>query len=217
MINFIPMKYDCFYYPVTPGEYELSNNVISENGSNATGFCSSLADSGRVCNAPLTSVLFDGIPTLTGLDGDIWASELLTFNTSVSSASITFNFTTAKNKDGNALPMYTIVETIEVVLFNCPIRGIGTRNIAILGDGTVIANVELNQNSTSCDYLVRACADTIISTSSPNITVHFYNFFQRVYVAEISFYSNISHFCSPVGPITTSVITTTSSGNFQWF
>ena len=84
-------------YVVTPGEYELSNNVISESGSSAIGFCSSLGDSGRVCDAPRTSVLFDGIPTLTGLNGDMWASQLLTFNTSVSEASITFNFTTTRH------------------------------------------------------------------------------------------------------------------------
>ena len=44
------------------------------NGSSATGNCSNYANG--ACNDP---VLFDGhIPTLTGLDGDTWASQLLT-------------------------------------------------------------------------------------------------------------------------------------------
>ena len=209
-------------YVVTPGEYELSNNVISESGSSATGFCSSLADSGRVCNSPLTSVLFDGIPTLTGLDGDMWARQLLTFDTSVSSASITFNFTTARYN--NDITTYTGVETIEVVMFNCPTRGIGVSNIAILADGSLIDTIPLNNNSTSCDYLVRVCVDATLSTSSQIITLNFNSVLQRLYVAEISFYSNMKRQCSPVGPITTSVITTTTSvittttsGNFHCF
>ena len=212
-------KYNKFSYklcdPVYPGGYELSNNVISESGSSETGYCSSLADSGRVCNAPFTSVLFDGIPTLTGLDGDMWARPLLTFNTSVSPANITFNFTTAT--DNNGITTYTSVETIEVVLFNCPMRGIGTNNIAILADGSLIGNIKLGQNSTSCDYLVRACIDTTLSTTSQIITLNFKVVFQRLYVAEISFYSNMNRQCSLVGPITTSVLTTTTSGKHQWF
>ena len=202
-------------YVVTPGEYELSSNVISESGSNETGFCSSLADSGRVCNAPLTSVLFDGIPTLPGLDGDMWARQLLTFNTSVSSASIKFNFTVTW--DNNGITTYTGVKSIEVVLFNCPIRGIGTNDILILASGGVIDNIILNQNSTSCNYLVRPCIDETFSTTSQIITLEFNSVLQRIYVAEITFYANMNRQCSPVGPIITSVITTTTSGNFHCF
>ena len=203
---------------VTPGEYELSNNIISESGSSVTGFCSSLEDSGRVCNAPNTSVLFDGIPTLTGLDGDMWARQLLTFDTSVSSASITFNFTSAT--DNRGIDDYTGVEIIEVVMFYCPTRVIGTDNIAVTADGGVIGNIEFNQNSASCEYLIRAC-DATLSTTSPNIALDFNKVYQSVYVAEITFYSDMYRKCSPGGPITTSVITTTTSvttsGNFQWF
>ena len=213
--NFILTKYDCFYYPVYPGEYELSENVISENGSKATGFCSSLADSGRVCNAPLTSVLFDGIPTLTGLVGDMWARQLLTFDTSVSSTSITFNFTTASDKSG--VTTYTGVEIIEVVMFNCPTRGIEASNIAILTGVSLIDTIPLTDNSTSCDYLVRVCVDATLSTTSQIITLNFSSTFQRLYVAEVTFYSSRTRLCSPVGPITTSVITSTTSGNFNWF
>ena len=51
------------------------------SGSSVTGHCSSVSST-RVrstCTDPTSSVLFDGvIPTLTGLDGDMWASQLLT-------------------------------------------------------------------------------------------------------------------------------------------
>ncbi len=60
--------------------------AISEKESSATGHCSDVSDSGRVCNTPRSSVLFDGIPTLTGLDGNMWATQLLTLNTSTSSS-----------------------------------------------------------------------------------------------------------------------------------
>ncbi len=69
------------------------------------------------CNTSRISVLFDGIiPTLTGLDGDMWATQLLTSHTFTSS-SITFNF--------NGIANYVGVGTIEVVMFSCSMRGIG--------------------------------------------------------------------------------------------
>ena len=49
-----------------------------------TGNCSDFVPGPTIgglsrCDAPDSSVLFDGnIPTLTGLDGDMWASQLLT-------------------------------------------------------------------------------------------------------------------------------------------
>ena len=170
-----------------------------------------------MCNAPLTSVLFDGIPTLTGLDGDMWARQLLTFDTSVSSASITLNFTVTRHNGG--VTFYAGVETIEVVMFNCPMREIGTNNIVVLADGSEVDRIELQQYSASCEYLVRVCVHQTLSTISQIITLNFNNMYQRLYVAEITFYSNLNRQCSPVVPITTSVITTTTpvttSGNLQ--
>ena len=65
------------------------------------------------CLTPTSSVLFDeNVPTLTGLDGDMWASRLLTINTTANTAEITFDFT--------ATPDYTGVGKVEVVMFNCP-------------------------------------------------------------------------------------------------
>ena len=105
-------------HTVYPGSYELNAAAVSESGSSETGHCSNVYDSGRVCNAPHSSVLFDGIPTLTGLEGDMWASQLLTLNTSTSSASITFSFTNPTDRNGRTI--FAGVEVIEVVMFNCP-------------------------------------------------------------------------------------------------
>ena len=68
----------------------MSPPPTSVNGSSATGNCSNYASG--ACNDPASSVLFDGhIPTLTGLDGDMWASQLLT--TQGSGVLILFDFT----------------------------------------------------------------------------------------------------------------------------
>ena len=85
---------------VVPSSYFFPAAAMSVNGSSATGNCSNtmsiVNDNGpSKCDAPDSSVLFDGnIPTLTGLDGDMWASQLLTLQTSnVARREITFDFT----------------------------------------------------------------------------------------------------------------------------
>ena len=83
------------------------------NGSYATGGCSSVSTNtiGQLlrCNVPTSSVLFDGnIPTLTGLDGDMWASQLLTLQTNQATREIIFDFTASVFRVGK----------IELVMFN---------------------------------------------------------------------------------------------------
>ncbi len=155
--------------------------AISERGSSATGHCSNVSDSGRVCNTPRSSVLFDGIiPTLTGLDGDMWATQLLTFNTSTSS-SITFNF--------NGIENYIGVGTIEVVMFSCSMRGIGTNIISIRSsDDSPLGTI--NDIPQSCEYLVRSCISDGFTTTDPIFSLHFSDVLQRVYLAEVTLYTN---------------------------
>ena len=126
--------------------------------------------------------------------------------------------------DNKGVTTYAGVETIEVVMFNCPTKGIGTNNVVVIADGSEVDRIELLPNSTSCEYLVRVCVYQGLSTTSQIIILNFNNMYQRLYVAEISFYSNKNRPCSPVGPINTSVITTTTSvitattsGNFKRF
>ena len=80
------------------------------------------------CDAPTSSVLFDGnVPTLTGLDGDMWASQLLTLqllpSTSESRREFIFDFTRTS-------PSFR-VERVELVMFNCPEWGIAVQNIRL--------------------------------------------------------------------------------------
>ncbi len=126
------------------------------------GHCSYVSDSGRVCNTPRSSVLFDGIPTLTGLDGDMWATQLLTLNTSTSS-SITFNF--------NGVANYVGVGTIEVILFTCSVRGIGVTSISLHGDGYSPLG-SINHVPQSCEYLVRAGISDGFTTTDPTLSLN---------------------------------------------
>ncbi len=97
---------------------------MSVNGSSEDGNCSLIA---ATCNEPTTSVLQDGvIPTLTGLDGDMWASQLLTINGDSHTTPITFDF--------EAAPGYVGVERVEVVMFNCPEWGISVDSITLYGN-----------------------------------------------------------------------------------
>ena len=171
------------------------------SGSSETGHCSNVSDSGRVCNAPHSSVLFDGIPTLTGLEGDMWASQLLILNTFTSSASITFDFTNPTDKNGPIT--YAGVQVIEVVMFNCPGRGIGTDNVKVSANGRIADNFVV---SDSCSYLVRGCSAAVsITLLSQSIILSFNKIHQHLCIAEISFFSSFSRPCSPVGPLHTSV------------
>ena len=97
-------------------------------GSPATGNCSSVTSISGIsrCNAPTSSVLFDNnVPTLTG---DMFASQLLTLqlmqDTMPTQRELIFDFT------GTSTSFR--VERVELVMFNCPERGIAVQNIRLL-------------------------------------------------------------------------------------
>ena len=98
------------------------------SGSSATGHCSSVSRTGTIstCTNPTSSVLFDGvIPTLTGLDGDMWASQLLTLQRAASTRPLVlFDFTDTPGYVG-------LSGRFEVVMFNCPYMGISARTIIV--------------------------------------------------------------------------------------
>ena len=97
------------------------------SGSSATGHCSSVSRNNHMslCTDPTSSVLFDGvIPTLTGLDGDMWASQLLTLQKNTSGPTVTFNFTGTQDYVG-------LSGRLEVVMLNCPERGISASTIRV--------------------------------------------------------------------------------------
>ena len=112
------------------------------NGSSVTGRCSSVTNSSGTlnCTDPTSSVLFDHIPTL---DGNMWASQLLTLMPTADTTEITFDF-------GDKLNLQLV--GVEVVMFNCPQWGIGVDNIAVRDNMINIGGMEISNTTTSCNY-----------------------------------------------------------------
>ena len=121
------------------------------NGSSAVGRCSNvnvtIVENTTTCTNPNSSVLFDGhIPTLTGLDGDMWASQLLTIQVAADPRiEITFWF--------HDTPTFS---RAEVLMFNCPQWELGVERIIITDQGeTIIAEAKPRPSTVSCDSLVQ--------------------------------------------------------------
>ena len=171
------------------------------SGSSATGHCSSVNRnvSRLTCTDPTSSVLFDRvIPALTGLDGDMWASQLLTLQTTTTRPIVLFDFTDTAGYVG-------LSGRLEVVMFNCPDMGISASTIRVLTSSSSAAPLmDINVDITSCDSLVRVC--TQITTSQPSITLDFVTGAKSdmVYLAEVTFYAASSaSTCPPDTIITT--------------
>ncbi len=163
------------------------------NGSSAIGHCSTIiADTGtQTCLDPPSSVLFDGnIPILTGLDGNMWASQLLTIRSRnfEDFPLLNFDFT---NSVG--------VRRVEMVLFNCPEWGISVQSIALLVNGSFSFAGIVIPTVTSCDSLVRVCmGDLNINGRALTFILGIVNW---VHIAEVTFYES-SPTCPPETIIT---------------
>ena len=165
---------------------------MAVNGSSSTGRCSNFIPSitRQTCTTPTSSVLFDGnVPTLTGLDGDMWASQLLTINTTANTAEITFDFT--------ATPDYTGVGRVEVVMFNCPEWGISVRTISLFSATSISGSrtflTSIFPTTTSCDSLVRVCIFLILSALFDQFLTLVFNLPSTsnwVHLAEVTFYAS---------------------------
>ncbi len=163
--------------------YRGINPIRSVNGSSENGNCHITF---IVCNEPAASVLFDGIiPTLTGLDSDMWASQLLIINRD-RPYSITFDF--------EATPGYVGVKRVEVVMFNCPEWGISVDSITLYGSTTTTpignALTTISPTLTSCNSLVRVCISRSVSSTLTALTLRFClsHASTWVHLAEVSFY-----------------------------
>ena len=164
-----------------------TGNVVSVNGSSVTGMCSDIgfgADTtASRCATPTSSVLFDGnIPTLTGLDGDMWASQLLTLQTTFPSATeIVFDF-----------PAPSRVDWVELMLFSCTSWGISVQTIRLLGpSGSLLAND--NVVNSSCDSLLRVCLSRTINAQKFTLAFIPPPVSNWVHLAEVTFH--------PTGPV----------------
>ena len=182
------------------------HTVVSKvNGSSDTGHCSSVSSNGvtSTCTDPTMSVLFDGvIPTLNGLDGDMWASQLLTLYNTGSTIDVAFDLSTSELASLR----------VELVMFNCPEMGISVQSISLRdNDGTVIESSSDMNSITSCDSLVRLC----VSTTAINLLVVTIQFdldtdSNWVHLAEVTIYYD-STTCPPDTIITTEMNTSTNT------
>ena len=170
------------------------------NGSSATGHCSSVSTTTdgftSVCTDPTSSILFDGvIPTFTGLDGDMWASQLLTLHRTTSSTIEVAFFVTA---------IHNYLDKVEVTLFNCPEWRISVQSISLRdNDGRVIGSSGDLNSITSCDSLVRLCVPaTAINPLVVLVQFDLNTDSNWVHLAEVTFYDDSST-CPPNTTITT--------------
>ena len=186
-----------------PTRYVFTDTDASMvNGSSATGNCSNIARSSNgftsICHHPTSSVLFDGvIPTLTGLDGDMWASQLLTLNSTGSTIEVAFAIAISQ------------VERVELVMFNCPEWGISVQRISLRDNNRmVIGSGDLN-SITSCDSLVRLCVPAkAINPLVLTVQFDLDTDSNWVHLAEVTIY-NVSTTCPPNTTITTEMNTAT--------
>ncbi len=151
------------------------------------------------CLEPSFGVLFDeNIPTLTGLDGNAWASQLLTIHSRL--AVLGFNFTGAPNFVG--------VRRIEIVLFNCVKWGISVQSIT-LQTSTGFAGTT-NPTVTSCDSLVRVCIGDLSTNSAQRELILSFIPNDWVHIAEVTFYG-AGPTCPPETILTTTTNTTAAT------
>lgn len=151
------------------------------------------------CLQTTSGVLFDGnIPTLTGLDGNTWANQLLTIHTRNPSMKMVFDFSDT--------PGYTGIQRVEVVIFNCQRWNISVNRIRLLGARSTTTNTmdiigitKIDSGITSCNSPVRICMRHI--SSLPVLTLQFELTpgSSWVHLAEVSFYGSGST-CSSAAP-----------------
>ena len=129
----------------------------SVNGSSPTGNCSDshLSDELMTCLQPNSSFLFDGcVPTLTGLDGDMWASQLLTIRSINGRIDISSSFIEeiALTPDSDNVT----IEKVEVVMFNCPKSSQSISLEISVGNQEILSYITKKDlgSVTSCDLLM---------------------------------------------------------------
>ena len=169
-----------------PTQHVIPGGIGSVNGSSADGQCADSQgptqfDSNSIICVG-SSVIFDGvIPTLTGLDGDTWASQLLTIRSNNTDLHSNF-FNPPEGFDG--------LSRAELVLFNCPQWGISVQNITVLAGDGIMAGFA-NLTVTSCDSLVRLCMNINVDRfDAEGIDLGFVtpDGSEWIHIAELEFY-----------------------------
>jgi hypothetical protein len=185
---------------VQPQYFHTTNPIESVNGSIA-GDCANAITSDGCKELTTTSVLFDGnIPPLTELDGNMWASQLLTLQLVTFLIAIQFDFTGTRGYSG--------VGGVEVVMFNCPEWGITVTRISLLSSESMLDTTI--PDSSSCDSFVTISLHG--TTNLPLLTLVFYSRSQHnwLHLAEVMFYHNVTTATTDTDmtPATTDTVTT---------
>ena len=155
----------------SPASYVITvGTPISANGSDINGHCSDvITDVYTTCSDPPSSVLFDGdVPTPAQLNDNNWASQMLILQSDVRFMQIALNFTGRLDCDN--------VESLEVVMFNCPERQTGTGILRLFESPSVSELVRpdtdhINPNI-SCTRLLRPTLMRM-SPTQPVLTIEF--------------------------------------------
>ena len=190
---------------VIPYQFRYSTlGVLEANGSSATGNCSDVPSwhTLSTCSSPASSVLFDGvIPTLTALDGNTWARQLMILQRAIYGDNSFQIYSSFHNT------YYTWIRRVEVVLFNCPQWGTAVDKIDVAFYRYHSRARYPNYYEDSYYPTVFSC-DSLIKmymcfphhedfASTPNkARLRFYTSQQYVHIAEVSFYNDTS----PYGP-----------------
>ena len=203
----ITCMYDCIVS--RPIRHSLPQDRLQPLfGSQMNGRCTSVSGlCGNICNG--TSVLNDGIiPALSGVSDDSclpWAAQLLTMGRS-------YNRTAGVVLSLEVEPINH--DRVELVVFNCPERGIYTPEVNIYVDTSfrpiIGANIpgHLNTNqslpSTSCDHLIKFCVELAGAVSTPffNLQFPYQNNSNLVFLGEVTFLDGGADPCNPPELIT---------------
>ena len=157
-----------------PVNYTFPVETKSVNGSSAC--CSNV--SANNCE-PTSNVLFDGmIPTLSGLDGNKWASQLLTINSN--HAEMTFDFT--------GIPHFTGVKRVEIVFFNYEQWGISVSNVSLLNNMSINIGRNINATFTPHNTLVKVCTSVTKENQTGIFILRFDTLHSWMHIAEVIFY-----------------------------
>jgi hypothetical protein len=202
-----------FTNTVVPRSYEYyTSSSYTANGSSLAGNCSRFAkytaDSylDVVCSTPLSSVLFDGIHTLS--TGHVWARHLLTLQATVfglrhdyyrsyEEVEIKMDFSTAHR-----------MGLVMVTLFNCPQWGIAVNHVKLIpvnhhdsvdelfygyNDLSGPSYHEFHAGNCSVLWKVSVDASRIESPHSEYKLAFGVSRHKWVYLAEVSFYTPGQH------------------------
>ena len=195
------------------------NSLISTFGSQVNGGCTSISEGSAgdgisICDG--TSVLNDGIIPILGEISDNpqsqWADQLFTLNRTASGeANITISFEVGLEHADH--------DRMELVVFNCPQRGIYTPHVDVFVDTSFRPNggtfsfstTSASLQTASCNHLLKFCVkfQGTLSTRFYSIKFPYQIGSHFVFLGEVTFLNALGEPCDPRTPETIIALPTT--------